>query len=107
MNGKCAKRIRAAHLKSLNSGSSLGYKVMKRQYRRYPYHKRYQSLVLMLGAVPFNWPPGRVPGHSEQLVANITHLPSWRIRRVKGPHCVVCNDTKEVPGGRDYCRMCP
>lgn len=75
MNGKCTKRIRAAHLKSLNSGGSIGYKAMKRQYRRYPYHKRYQSLVFLLGCIPFSWPRGRVPGHSEQLKANL--LGTW------------------------------
>lgn len=79
MNGKCAKRIRAAHLKSLNSGGSIGYKAMKRQYRRYPYHKRYQSLVFLLGGVPSSWPRGRVPGHSEQLKANL--LGTWTEKR--------------------------
>ncbi len=84
MNGKCAKRIRAAHLKSLNSGNSIGYKELKRQYLRYPYHKRYQVLVRELGGVPKAWKNGQVPGHSDQLLANLMRSSLQRNRRARG-----------------------
>ena len=80
MNGKCAKRIRIAYRAAFCSGSDVTYKKLKAQYKAFPYHKRWNALVIILGACPKSW-QGQVPGHSQRLKERLYAQPLHQNRR--------------------------